>query len=378
NDDKTLTSDLAGVVECSLLFRKKDWLTSDPSGDFFTPFVPQPYGSRSVFTTVQMANIFTSNPVLKLTPRLQQQQPQTAAAALTRSATDGLSLSQLLVKRTARSATNSFSYTVCQDKEFHILMNGFLETSSFQMYVNDSRDEGIKQRIMLSERNAEDNTLLLTPFPQTQRLQSPVKLAANRSTTIQLCDFEKQKWSLLHNQQECNMGFLDDLPPLITMRFNTLFFLLILSCFCFTLAQVSYEDCCLKYVKNLTNNVQKHAVSYRRQKTDGGCNIPAVIFIMRRGRKFCTDPNEKWVKELVLKIDEKNEKKFYYRAKSGFYGNFMESDRRTNLCRSSLLDPMKHDPISPGDRASQVETVVEQMNRTDAKILQRHFHAQII
>uniref|UniRef100_A0A3B3XPN0 Chemokine interleukin-8-like domain-containing protein n=1 Tax=Poecilia mexicana TaxID=48701 RepID=A0A3B3XPN0_9TELE len=92
------------------------------------------------------------------------------------------------------------------------------------------------------------------------------------------------------------------------MRFNTLSFLLILSCFCFAWAQVSYEDCCLKYVKNLANNVQKHAVNYRRQRTDGGCNIPAVIFIMKRGRKFCTDPNEKWVKELVLKIDEKNEK----------------------------------------------------------------------
>ncbi|MEQ2282434.1 hypothetical protein AMECASPLE_000674, partial [Ameca splendens] len=91
-----------------------------------------------------------------------------------------------------------------------------------------------------------------------------------------------------------------------TMRFNTLFFLLILSCLCFTLAQVSYEDCCLKYVKSLTKSVQKHAVKYRYQKTDGGCNIPAVIFTMRKGRKFCTDPNEKWVKELVKKIDEKD------------------------------------------------------------------------
>uniref|UniRef100_A0A3P9P7D9 Chemokine (C-C motif) ligand 25a n=1 Tax=Poecilia reticulata TaxID=8081 RepID=A0A3P9P7D9_POERE len=101
------------------------------------------------------------------------------------------------------------------------------------------------------------------------------------------------------------------------MRFNTLFFLLILSCLCFTWAQVSYEDCCLKYVKNLANNVQKHAVNYRRQRTDGGCNIPAVIFIMRRGRKFCTDPNEKWVKELVLKIDEKNEKNEKKEKKAG-------------------------------------------------------------
>ncbi|XP_038143594.1 C-C motif chemokine 25 [Cyprinodon tularosa] len=94
------------------------------------------------------------------------------------------------------------------------------------------------------------------------------------------------------------------------MRFNALFLLLILSCLCYTLAQVSYEDCCLKYVKSLQKNVQKHAVKYRIQKADGGCNIPAVILIMKRGRKFCADPNEKWVKNLMEKIDEKNNNTF--------------------------------------------------------------------
>ncbi|XP_061587395.1 C-C motif chemokine 25-like [Cololabis saira] len=67
-------------------------------------------------------------------------------------------------------------------------------------------------------------------------------------------------------------------------------------------------DCCLKYVKELDKRTQRHAVTYKHQKPDGGCNIPAVIFIMRRGRLFCTNPNEKWVKELMQKIDKKGYK----------------------------------------------------------------------
>ncbi|XP_042354104.1 C-C motif chemokine 25-like isoform X2 [Plectropomus leopardus] len=93
------------------------------------------------------------------------------------------------------------------------------------------------------------------------------------------------------------------------MRFNTPFFFLSLSCLYFTLAQTSYDDCCLKYVKKLNPSIQKHAVEYRWQMTDGGCNIPAVIFTMRRGREFCTDPRERWVTNLMKKVDEKTNKK---------------------------------------------------------------------
>ncbi|XP_070701806.1 C-C motif chemokine 25 [Pempheris klunzingeri] len=89
------------------------------------------------------------------------------------------------------------------------------------------------------------------------------------------------------------------------MRFNTLFFLLVISCLYVALAQVAYDDCCLKYVKTMTYSRQRHAMMYRRQMVDGGCNIPAVIFTMRRGRVLCANPNEKWVNELTKKIDEK-------------------------------------------------------------------------
>ncbi|XP_028283577.1 C-C motif chemokine 20 [Parambassis ranga] len=97
------------------------------------------------------------------------------------------------------------------------------------------------------------------------------------------------------------------------MRFNTLFFLLILTCLCLALAQVSYDDCCLKYVQCTHNtmhrHIEKHAVKYRHQKADGGCNIPAVIFTMRKGRIICADPKEEWVLKVMKGISERNQKK---------------------------------------------------------------------
>ncbi|XP_029381056.1 C-C motif chemokine 20 isoform X2 [Echeneis naucrates] len=88
------------------------------------------------------------------------------------------------------------------------------------------------------------------------------------------------------------------------MRVSVIFFLLSLM-LCLALAQVSYDDCCLKYVKKLSHGTQKHAVKYRHQETDGGCNIPAIIFTMRKGRVFCANPGEDWVLELMHKIDKK-------------------------------------------------------------------------
>uniref|UniRef100_A0A667Z2D4 Chemokine (C-C motif) ligand 25a n=1 Tax=Myripristis murdjan TaxID=586833 RepID=A0A667Z2D4_9TELE len=95
------------------------------------------------------------------------------------------------------------------------------------------------------------------------------------------------------------------------MRCNLLFFLLLLACLCLTLAQGSYEDCCLKYVKGLSKGVSRMAVKYRWQETDGGCNIAAVVFTMRRGRVFCGDPAQQWVRDLMKNIDKKHTRKKY-------------------------------------------------------------------
>ncbi|XP_041805595.1 C-C motif chemokine 20 [Chelmon rostratus] len=92
------------------------------------------------------------------------------------------------------------------------------------------------------------------------------------------------------------------------MRFNTLFFLLIVSCLGLALALGNYEDCCFKYMKTMNSRTQKHAVDYRWQVIDGGCNIAAVIFRMRKGRELCTDPTERWVRDLMDTIDGKKAK----------------------------------------------------------------------
>ncbi|KAM3866277.1 C-C motif chemokine 25 [Diretmus argenteus] len=94
------------------------------------------------------------------------------------------------------------------------------------------------------------------------------------------------------------------------MRVNVLFFLLILTCLYLTLAQGSFEDCCLKYVKKLSKGTERMAVKYRVQQRDGGCNIPAIVFTMKRGREFCANPSEMWVRELIKKIDKKNHRKY--------------------------------------------------------------------
>ncbi|KAM8849464.1 C-C motif chemokine 3 [Spinachia spinachia] len=89
------------------------------------------------------------------------------------------------------------------------------------------------------------------------------------------------------------------------MRSNTMIFLLVLSCFCLSLAQTTFEDCCYKYVARSIRRTQRLAVDYREQVVDGGCNIPATIFTLRGGRLVCTNPQEKWVIALKKIIHKK-------------------------------------------------------------------------
>uniref|UniRef100_A0A8C7JH33 Chemokine (C-C motif) ligand 25a n=1 Tax=Oncorhynchus kisutch TaxID=8019 RepID=A0A8C7JH33_ONCKI len=78
---------------------------------------------------------------------------------------------------------------------------------------------------------------------------------------------------------------------------------------CCSINNGSYEDCCLKYVRRVKKTAVRMVTSYRRQETDGGCNIHAIVFTMKRGRLFCADPREKWVNELMLKVETKKSKK---------------------------------------------------------------------
>ncbi|XP_022534706.1 C-C motif chemokine 25 [Astyanax mexicanus] len=88
------------------------------------------------------------------------------------------------------------------------------------------------------------------------------------------------------------------------MRLSVLFFLVFLGFLSITLAQGSYEDCCLRYVSSISSHRMKNVVSYRHQVLDGSCNIRAVVFKMRKGRVFCANPKVKWVKKLMDRVDK--------------------------------------------------------------------------
>ncbi|KAI1883323.1 hypothetical protein AGOR_G00244010 [Albula goreensis] len=89
------------------------------------------------------------------------------------------------------------------------------------------------------------------------------------------------------------------------MRFSALSFLLVAVCIYFVLAQGSYEDCCLRYAKSVPKRMRHMVVTYREQKTDGECNIPAIVFTLRRGRVFCADPKQDWAQDLIRRVNRK-------------------------------------------------------------------------
>jgi len=72
-----------------------------------------------------------------------------------------------------------------------------------------------------------------------------------------------------------------------------------------SLAQGSYNNCCLGHVKAMKKNVRKNVVNFRMQETDGACNIRAVVFEMKKRdmkgnpRTICANPDLEWVQTVM-------------------------------------------------------------------------------
>lgn len=75
-----------------------------------------------------------------------------------------------------------------------------------------------------------------------------------------------------------------------------------------SLAQGSFNNCCLGHVKAMKKNVRKNVVGFRMQETDGACNIRAVVFEMKkkndRGiqRTICANPDLQWVQTVMQTV----------------------------------------------------------------------------
>ncbi|XP_008334168.1 C-C motif chemokine 25b [Cynoglossus semilaevis] len=97
------------------------------------------------------------------------------------------------------------------------------------------------------------------------------------------------------------------------MKFQALFFLLLLTCMSLSLAQEFYGNCCLGHVKPMKIK-GKRIESYRMQETDGDCHISAVVFLIKKKpshvkqKTICANPQEAWVQELMAAVDSRNPK----------------------------------------------------------------------
>ncbi|RXN25148.1 C-C motif chemokine 25-like protein [Labeo rohita] len=66
-----------------------------------------------------------------------------------------------------------------------------------------------------------------------------------------------------------------------------------------------HNYCCTHYVHRVSRSIRNKVTSYKIQKLNGHCNISAVIFTVDHDHTFCADPQEYWVHILMGRVDKK-------------------------------------------------------------------------
>ncbi|XP_047455640.1 monocyte chemotactic protein 1B-like [Mugil cephalus] len=78
--------------------------------------------------------------------------------------------------------------------------------------------------------------------------------------------------------------------------------ILVVTCCCTETQAQMPSDCCLT-VTNKTIAAQLIA-DYYHQPSGRGCSVEAIIFVTRRERKLCVQPQESWVEDVKVHVDK--------------------------------------------------------------------------